>query len=119
MSENQEPETEEQENRVKFVAYIRSNARGVIDGSVPTVAAQEACVERHVDATGGTLLVSYFDTEIVIASGRPGLESALEACREHDATLLIPAARDITAADDPDIRALADGDIVYRFLDRH
>jgi len=118
MSENQALESNEQENPEKFVAYIRSNARGVIDGSVPTVAAQEACVERHVEATGGSLLVSYFDTEIILATGRPGLESALEACREHDATLLIPAARDVTAADDPDFRALADGDIVYRFLDR-
>lgn len=72
----------------RFVAYYRvSTDRQGKSGL--GLEAQQAAVQEHCAATGGTVVASFKEVESGRKSDRPELENALAACKVHRATLLV------------------------------
>lgn len=93
---------------MKFVAYYRRSVRRHLD-----LMAQREAVRHKL---GGDASLEFTDVESGRRGDRPELMRALDACREHKASLLV-ATMDGLSRDRRFLRALADAGVLVSFCD--
>ncbi|MEN3975398.1 recombinase family protein [Emcibacter sp. SYSU 3D8] len=93
---------------MKFIAYFRRAVRRNLD-----VLTQREAVRRKL---GSDAMLEFTEVEIGRRGERPELIRALDACREHKASLLV-ATMDGLSRDRLFLRALADAGVMVAFCD--
>lgn len=68
-----------------FVAYLRTSS----DDQRLGIEAQRSIIERHVQASGGTIVAEFVEHASGKDRDRPQLAAALELCRESRSTLIV------------------------------
>ena len=72
----------------RFIAYYRVSTKRQGQSGLG-LEAQKAAVEQYVESCSGNLVKSFTETESGRKGDRPELQGALEACRIHQAKLVI------------------------------